>query len=355
MSNKYLDSVQLGRLITKIKSLVSTTVANYLPLTGGSITGNLSVSGTITGDITGNVTGDVTGDVTGNADTATNATNDGNGNEIASTYLPLSGGVMTGDINFNKANPALYGKRTTGILGLYAGDNNFDGATLQLFGRSDSTYTGMFYLRASTKSSSSDTGGTNVDLIGRPNGKLTWNGSDVITAAGGTMTGSITTTALPAIKSPSNADQITIAGGSSTGAADGAKLILNGGTRSSNAGEFTAQAGKSGNYTALIGTPAGALTWGGSNVAVMGTLKNGHGILTGHKDSISVNANSYAQGTISFGQTFAAAPMVIVCGGMGHAHIHAACTGISTTGFTYTVSSEGPSFTNERVNWVAIG
>ena len=39
MPNKYLDSVQLGRLITKIKSLVSTTAAGYLPLTGGTITG----------------------------------------------------------------------------------------------------------------------------------------------------------------------------------------------------------------------------------------------------------------------------------------------------------------------------
>lgn len=59
----------------------------YVPLAGGTITGNLSVNGTITGN------------VTGNASTATNATNDANGNPIASTYLPLAGGTLTGAVN----------------------------------------------------------------------------------------------------------------------------------------------------------------------------------------------------------------------------------------------------------------
>lgn len=62
-------------------------LANCLPLSGGSITGNLTVSGAITGNLTGN------------ADTATNATNDSNGNKIDTTYLPLSGGTLTGDVN----------------------------------------------------------------------------------------------------------------------------------------------------------------------------------------------------------------------------------------------------------------
>lgn len=59
----------------------------YLPLAGGTVTGNLSVSGSITGN------------VTGNASTATNATNDANGNPIANTYLPLAGGTLTGAVN----------------------------------------------------------------------------------------------------------------------------------------------------------------------------------------------------------------------------------------------------------------
>ena len=124
MPNKYLDSVGLAEYTTLIKTALddkadlsspaltgtptaptptagddSTKIATtefvqdaidaeetradgaYLPLTGGSVTGNLTVSGTITGNVTGN------------------ATNDGNGNPIASTYLPLAGGTLTGAVN----------------------------------------------------------------------------------------------------------------------------------------------------------------------------------------------------------------------------------------------------------------
>lgn len=59
-----------------------------------------------------------------------------------------------------------------------AGDNNFDGATLQMFGRTNSSYPGRFYLRASTKSSSGSSGDSK-DLVGWPNGSLSWTGSAI--------------------------------------------------------------------------------------------------------------------------------------------------------------------------------
>ena len=71
---------------------------NYLPLSGGSITGDVDITGDLSvtgGAITGNVTGDLTGNVTGNVTgAATSATNDGNGNNIASTYLPAVVGAV---------------------------------------------------------------------------------------------------------------------------------------------------------------------------------------------------------------------------------------------------------------------
>ena len=57
-------------------------LANYLPLSGGTVTGGLTVEENITGNLVGN------------ADTATNAANDANGNPIAGTYLPAVVGAV---------------------------------------------------------------------------------------------------------------------------------------------------------------------------------------------------------------------------------------------------------------------
>lgn len=60
-------------------------LTNYLPLSGGTVTGGLTVEGTITGNLAGNAD---------TATNATNATNDANGNPIAGTYLPSVVGVV---------------------------------------------------------------------------------------------------------------------------------------------------------------------------------------------------------------------------------------------------------------------
>ena len=59
----------------------------YLPKSGGTMTGNLTVP-------------TITGHLVGTADNATKATQDKNGKDIADTYLPKSGGTMTGDISW---------------------------------------------------------------------------------------------------------------------------------------------------------------------------------------------------------------------------------------------------------------
>lgn len=63
---------------------------------------------------------------------------------------------------------------------LYSGANNFDGATLQLYSRAHGSYPGHFYLRTSSKSSSGDTAGTSYDIVGKPDGTLTWGGKPIV-------------------------------------------------------------------------------------------------------------------------------------------------------------------------------
>lgn len=65
---------------------VMNLIGQKLDKSGGTITGDLTVNGTLTAN------------VTGNAATATKATGDKNGKDIAATYLPLSGGTMTNSI-----------------------------------------------------------------------------------------------------------------------------------------------------------------------------------------------------------------------------------------------------------------
>lgn len=144
MPNKYLDSVQLARLVTKIKSLVSTTVAGYLPLSGGSINGNLSVSGTITGTASGN--------------------------------LPLSGGTMTGTLYFDTGGEARIQNNLStnnGFVGIYGGGGYTNGAYIILSGKDRSTNAGVFSIYAND-----GVNGTK-SLQGKSDGTLTWDGKSI--------------------------------------------------------------------------------------------------------------------------------------------------------------------------------
>lgn len=106
----------------------------FLPLIGGTLSGDLSVTKTGTVKITANNTSQThsislyvnsnsnaglyddtnskwivycnsSGNVTlnGNANSATKATQDGNGDTISSTYLKLTGGTLSGDLTITKA------------------------------------------------------------------------------------------------------------------------------------------------------------------------------------------------------------------------------------------------------------
>ena len=77
------------------------TKEKYLPLSGGTMKGNINASGyNITATkFTGNLQGNA--DSADNAEVATKATQDSKGRQIDTTYLKLSGGELTGDITAN--------------------------------------------------------------------------------------------------------------------------------------------------------------------------------------------------------------------------------------------------------------
>ena len=119
---------------------------SFLPLTGGTLSGNVTISRAAQTEIilnntnkshsislsVDNTTGyggiydntnskwvvysQTNGTVTlnGNANSATKATQDGNGDTISSTYLKLTGGTLSGDITITKAGEVnIYADNTT--------------------------------------------------------------------------------------------------------------------------------------------------------------------------------------------------------------------------------------------------
>lgn len=193
------------------------------------------------------------------------------------------------------------------------------------------------------------------DFLQKQNDEKTqWLNDNKLSLSGGIMTGGITTSYTDFITKTNNTSHLTIMGG--TAYSSSASIRLAGGDETGQTGLFQLRAQDGVNSKDFIGKPSGELTWNGSTVAVMGTLQNGHGILTGSVSNISVNGNSYSSGTVDFGQTFASAPIVITCCSYGHAHVSAGCYSINTTSFNYMVSNENTaSYTNERINWIAIG
>lgn len=67
------------------------------------------------------ITGDLENNITGNAATATKATQDGNGNVITSTYLPLAGGTLTGALTGTTISVSSYINANSGSSGTSGG------------------------------------------------------------------------------------------------------------------------------------------------------------------------------------------------------------------------------------------
>lgn len=88
---------------TKVTQTVTSSNASYpLLLAPSGQTSTTTTTSYFDSGVTLNPNNNtIAANISGNAATATKATQDGNGKTIASTYLPLSGGTLTGNLNFN--------------------------------------------------------------------------------------------------------------------------------------------------------------------------------------------------------------------------------------------------------------
>lgn len=94
---------------------------------------------------------------------------------IVQNFLPLSGGTMTGNISFDETEGRVgmsVSQNEAGRLRLLGGSGITNGAQLLLNGKSQSSNAGQFQLGAND--------GTNdVSLLGKPDGTLTWGGNSI--------------------------------------------------------------------------------------------------------------------------------------------------------------------------------
>lgn len=244
-------------------------------------------NGTYTKTLKGTATGNLTWD--GNISATTFI---GNLTGIASGNLPLSGGTITGNITVNSDHAkTVYtdtniGSSSVGLVGdvddygiaILSKDNVVNESCLTVSSSEQSTDP-RFQLRAGN-------GTTTKDLVGKPNGTLTWDGDDialsnnVLALSGGTMTGAISFDATGEIgyratthTEPANPCKQLIVSSTDIDHWDdegGAKITLHTydstQTNTDEDGSFSLLATDGTNSKTLIGKPNGNLTWNGKNL-----------------------------------------------------------------------------------------
>ena len=135
------------------------------------------------------------------------------------------------------------------------------GSYIELYGQEHANNPSVFRIHCRNM-----TTGVHKMLEGTLAGRLIWDGKDVITSAGGKLTGDLVLSGRNrGIFHEDTASVTIIAGGTNTG--NGGSFYAIGGTSSDRAGQFicTARTETLSGYQ-LVGTPEGNLAWGGKNV-----------------------------------------------------------------------------------------
>lgn len=250
--------------------------------------------------------------------------------------ITSAGGNIDGDVTFSRWKHIATVDDANGF-DICGGTSGTDGAYFSVRGNNATSYQGSFL------AVSMNTDGTKHMLIGNKDGKLTWDGNDVITSAGGTFTGDIQFNKPEAsLAQTASSGSVAVRGGGRT-YASGASIVVYGKDHSTSKGNFIVLAHDGTNSNELIGKPSGVLTWGGhsinqylnvstrTSIAVDGTevtiAFDGLLIVSGHVQNVSygglsvyldgvmivkLGGNDYDYNTLTIpvqkGQTFKAVP-----------------------------------------------
>ena len=271
------------------RDYVQSELTNYLPLSGGTLTGNVNGVTPTAGD-----------DSTKIATTEFVNTKAGN-------YLPLSGGTMTGTLVSTQAITVRQNADNASSQ-LYGGTDNTS-SRLILFGKANAAYPGTFSLEARNGSNA-------TVLFGTPSGGLTWGGNNVLTASnynsyalplsGGTMTGTTSYSLNNAIARSDDIGELTIFGGTVSGANPCISLRTRG--HSTEPGTLYIRVRDNSVGKVMLLKPDGTLTWDGQPLLPVGIVQAfaGTTIPTGWLlcDGSAVSRTTYANLFACIGTTY---------------------------------------------------
>ena len=262
-------------------------------------------------------------------------------NSGAGLFLPLTGGTMTGAIKVSGYLAA--NANNSSDVRIAGGTSVSNGAALTLNGKDTSGVAGRFTISAND--------GTNVKyLIGRPDGILSWDGNNIVTAKVGNF----------AIGKAVDNGFLQLNGGSLT--AKGANLLLFGVDDATRGGYFRLVAQEEQTKT-LEGKPDGTLLWDGKEIErvnASGTnyirYENGLQICWGNNQAFDADATP-----IALPVAFKDATYAVMLGGRGVTDSTnfaiSKITAKTTTNFTIraVATNNLTTFIASTIDYVAIG
>lgn len=279
-------------------------------------------------------------------------------NTIKSTYLPLSGGIMTGNINWNRGVV-----RQNGHSFEFVGDKDLPNQTSFIACRSalHPSESGWFYFGARNKESG-------YMGICKPDGTFTWGGNNVITSKGGTINGVLRITSPRAIEGSSDNNYLVIAA-TANDAYKNSSIFLHNINATDNAGCFQFRASDGTNTKLLHGSPTGTLTWNNKNVVCVTTWNSGTQWYRKYADGFieqggvhkqTWTGSDYGWVTITFVTNFINKPLTLLTRQTGNsnyvANYHQFIKNVTTSSFSTAWQGGGMAgATGIEIYWYACG